>query len=283
MAAAPERSAPARAARVLLRPPRHAAFRGLRALLARRGLHLDTPDLEYLRLLEERAEYELDDRPIPDHRPTTVNEDGTDVTIAPEALAEMLDRERLRGGRVLEIGPKWGSHSLWIDRNLEPSELVFCDFAEDRDKHARWEPELRHPHRFVYGDLRTASDLLELEPFDLVLFCGVLYHSAHHIPLLGMLNRVTRLGGQMLLETTYDRRPGALVRLRWQAHTGKAKAVPTIDAVRLMLAWNGWRKLRRFTDYRPASSEAVFLCEKTDELVDDTDFAPIVRRHRLAQ
>ena len=135
------------------------------------------------------------------------------------------------------------------------------------------------PHRFVYGDLRSADELLELPPFDLVLFLGVLYHSAFHLPLLSMLNRVTRLGGTMLLETTVDGRPDAAVRLRW-SENGKAKAVPTIDALRVMLAWTGWRRVTRFTDYRPGSSEAVFLCEKTDELTADGDLAPVVSPHR---
>ena len=90
-----------------------------------------------------------------------------------------------------------------------------------------------------------------MEPFDLVFFLGVLYHSIHHLPLLGMLNRVTKPGGTMLFETTVDPRPDALVRLRWPEN-GKAKGVPTIQAVRLELAWTGWRKVTRFTDYRPA-------------------------------
>ena len=107
-----------------------------------------------------------------------------------------------------------------------------------------WVGKLRSPHRFVYGDLRAAEELLELEPFDLVFFLGVLYHSAHHLDLLSMLNRVTRLGGSMLLESTVDDRSDAIVRLNWQASTGKAKAVPTVAAMRTELAWTGWRKVR---------------------------------------
>ena len=52
------------------------------------------------------------------------------------------------------------------------------------------------------------------------------------------------------------------------------------DALRVMLAWTGWRRVTRFTDYRPGSSEAVFLCEKTDELTADGDLAPVVSPHR---
>lgn len=97
-----------------------------------------------------------------------------------------------------------------------------------------------------------------------------------------MLNRVTRLGGTMLLECTIDPRPDALVRLRWPPETGKAKAVPTVTALRMELAWTGWRRVRRFTDYRPGSTEALFLCEKTDELEEATGLARVVTPHRPA-
>jgi hypothetical protein len=85
----------------------------------------------------------------------------------------------------------------------------------------------------------------------------------------------------MLFETTVDPRPDALVRLRWPAN-GKAKGVPTVQAVRLELAWTGWRKVTRFTAYRQGSSEALFLCEKTDELRAD-DLSDVVTPHRPRQ
>jgi hypothetical protein len=245
----------------------------------RMGLQVYEPSPENIVRLEELTEYVEDTRPISDDRPTTATEELPDLTLVPEALAEVLDVERFRGARVLEVGPKYGVHARWLDRELEPSELVFSDFASDRHLHAKWESSLTRPHRFVYGDLRGARELLELEPFDLVLFLGVLYHSIHHLPLLGMLNRVTTFGGAMLFETTVDSRPDALVRLRWP-ESGKAKGVPTIQAVRLELAWTGWRKVRRFTGYRPESSEALFLCEKTDELRDGADLADVVTPHR---
>ena len=245
----------------------------------RLGLQVYEPSVENVAKLDELTEYVQDSRHVSDDRPTTATEELPDLTLMPEALGEVLDIERFRGVRVLEVGPKYGVHARWLDRELEPSELVFSDFASDRHLHAKWERALRCPHRFVYGDLRDARELLELEPFDLVCFLGVLYHSIHHLPLLGMLNRVTKFGGTMLLETTIDPRPDAVVRLRWP-ESGKAKGVPTIHAVRLELAWTGWRKVRRFTDYRPGSSEALFLCEKTDELREGVDLADVVTPHR---
>ena len=108
----------------------------------------------------------------------------------------------------------------------------------------------------------------------------MLYHSAFHLELLRMLNGLTRVGGEMLLETTTDPRPDSAVRVRWQRGTGKAKLVPTFDALRIELAWTGWRDVTRFTDYRPGSSEALFLCRKTDELADGADVAEVVRPQR---
>lgn len=246
----------------------------------RLGLEVYDPEAGGSYRLDEAAEEVLDNRPIADKRPSTMWEDVPDLTLVPDALPAVIDIERFRGTRVLEVGPKYGVHSLWIDRTLEPSELVFSDFAADNELHERWVGDLRSPHRFVYGDLRTADELAELEPFDLVFFLGVLYHSAHHLDLLAMLNRVTKLGGSMLLESTVDARSDAVVRLNWHASTGKAKAVPTIAAMRTELAWTGWRKVRRFTEYRPESSEVLLLCEKTDELAETTGLAPVVTAHR---
>lgn len=256
------------------------ARRGAWSAAVRLGLQVYDPRAERLSRLDELTEYVEDARPVPDKRATTVDSRAPDLTLVPEALADVLDRERFRGARVLEVGPKYGLHSLWLDHELQPAELVFSDFASDRHLHDEWVDRLTAPHRFVYGDLRSADELLELEPFDLVFFLGVLYHSAHHLQLLAMLNRVARLGGTMLLESTVDARSDAVVRYRWPPESGKAKAIPSVAALRMQLAWTGWRKVRRFTDYRPDSTEALFLCEKTDELDDTTGFAAAVSAHR---
>jgi SAM-dependent methyltransferase len=246
------------------------------------GLVAYVPWYDHREQLAAQTELVEDSRPVRDKRPTTAAGAVADLTITVEGLEDVLAGRELAGRRILEVGPKYGIHSLWLDERLSPSELVFSDFASDRPLHEEWAGRLRSPHRFVYGDLRSAGELLELEPFDLVLFLGVLYHSAHHLPLLAMLNRVTALGGCMLLETTVDSRPDASVRLRWLPDNAKAKAVPTVEALRLLLAWTGFRRVTRFTDYRPGSTEEMFLCEKTDELAADTQLAPVVTAHRPA-
>jgi SAM-dependent methyltransferase len=260
---------------------------GIRGLLkraawsaaVRTGLQVYDPSPENLSKLEELTEYAEDARRVSDARATTATDDLPDLTLLPDSLGEVLDVERFRGARILEVGPKYGVHARWIDEHLAPSELVFSDFASDQHLHAKWVESLSSPHRFVFGDLKDARELLDAEPFDLVFFLGVLYHSIHHLALLGMLNRITKPGGAMLFETTVDSRPDAVVRLRWPEN-GKAKGIPSIQAVRLELAWTGWRKVTRFTGYRPGTSEALFLCEKTDELREGADLADVVTPHR---
>ena len=247
---------------------------------ARLKLASYVPLYDYREQLDLHTTYREDARPVRDKRPSTVDETDFDLTLTPEGLEDVLAGRDWSGKRILEVGPKHGTHALWIDEKLRPSELVFSDFAADRHFHEQWEDRLRAPHRWVYGDLRSATELRELAPFDVVLFLGVLYHSTFHLPLLGMLNRVARLGGEMLLETTIDPRPDAAVRIRWQQGTGKAKVVPTLDALRIELAWTGWRDVTLFTDYRPGSTEVVVLCRKTDELQDGADLVDLVAPQR---
>jgi hypothetical protein len=245
----------------------------------RLGLVAYAPWDDYRKQLDAQTTYLEDPRPVRDKRSTTAAGAIADLTISVDGLEDVLAGLDLRGARMLEVGPKYGVHARWIDERLQPSELVFSDFESDRPLHEEWVHDLTRPHRFVYGDLRTATALLEGPPFDHVFFLGVLYHTVNHLELLRLLNRVTRLGGTMLLETTIDPRHDASVRLRWPENQ-KAKAVPSHDALRLLLAWTGWRDVRRFTDYRPGSSEAIVLCRKTDELEGDTDLAVVVRPHR---
>ena len=238
------------------------------------------PLYDYREQLDLHTTYVKDARTVRDKRSSTVDESDVDLTLTTDGLEDVIAGRNWSEKRMLEVGPKHGTHALWIDEHLHPSELVFSDFAADRHLHEQWEEQLRAAHRWVYGDLRLARELLELEQFDVVFFLGVLYHSAFHLPLLGMLNRATRLGGEMLLETTIDPRPDAAVRVRWQRGTGKAKAVPTLDALRIELAWTGWRELTHFSDYRPASSEVLLLCRKTDDLPDWSDLIDLVTPQR---
>ena len=238
------------------------------------------PMYDYREQLDANTTLAQDTRPIRDKRASTVSAEDVDLTLTVEGLEDVAAGRDWAGVRMLEVGPKYGIHTRWVDEHLRPVFLAFSDFEEDRGLHEKWEGQLAAPHAWVFGDLRHAEELRQHGPFDLVFFLGVLYHSAFHLELLGMLNRLTRVGGEMLLETTTDPRPDSAVRVRWQRGTGKAKMVPTFDALRIELAWTGWRDVTVFTDYRPDSDEVLLLCRKTDELADDADVAGVVRPQR---
>ena len=238
------------------------------------------PLYDYREQLDANTTLTVDPRPIRDKRPSTVSAEDIDLTLTLEGLEDVAAGRSWAGLRMLEVGPKYGIHTRWIDEQLRPVFLSFSDFEEDRALHDEWEGDLAAPHAWVYGDLRGAEELRQHGPFDLVFFLGVLYHSAFHLELLGILNRLTRPDGEMLLETTTDPRPDSALRVRWQRGTGKAKMVPTFDALRIELAWTGWRDVTVFSDYRPESDEVLLLCRKTDELADGADVAEVVRPQR---
>ncbi|MCB2186079.1 MAG: class I SAM-dependent methyltransferase [Deltaproteobacteria bacterium] len=249
--------------------------------LARRlGLETYEPVYFYRENLARHTTYHESDRPIRDTRLTSRWGEDQDLTLTVEGLADVLDTGRHTGARILEVGPKYGHHSRWLDRHLAPAELVFSDFAQDSHLHTPWKDQIKCPHRWIYGDLLHTPELWGAGPFDLVLFLGVLYHSFHHVRMLAILNRLTRPGGRLLLATSHDPRPDAVLRLNWQNITGKAKAVPSLDALRVMLAWTGWRKATRYVNFRPGSVQVLLECEKTDEVPADADFAEIVTPHR---
>ena len=232
--------------------------------------------------LDELTDYAEDARPIGDERPTTAR-----VTSRPDArpgsARPVVDIERFRGSRVLEVGPKYGNHARWIDASCgRPS-------SSSRTSHrtsacTRVGRRAREPAPLRLRRPPERDELLELEPFDLVFFLGVLYHSIHHLPLLGMLNRVTRPGGTMLFETTIDPRPDAsAAALGTREREGEGDPVDAGAAARARL--DRLAKVTRFTDYRPGSTEALFLCEKTDELpgpdaTGAASFADVVTRCR---
>jgi hypothetical protein len=191
------------------------------------------PMVDYREQLDAKTTLTRDARPIRDKRSSTVSAEDVDLTLTLDGLEDVASGRDWGGRRMLEVGPKYGIHTRWIDEHLAPSFVAFSDFEEDRHLHEPWEAAIRAPHAWVFGDLRRAEGLLEHGPFDVVFFPG----------------------------------------------TGKAKMVPTFDALRIELAWTGWRDVTVFTDYRPESDEVLLLCRKTDEL-GDADVADVVRPQR---
>ena len=236
--------------------------------LVRRGYYLYRIEHkpEFREYLDETSAFTVSRQSIRDKRADTRYGESHDTTLTPEGLADVLARPEFCHGRVLEIGPKWGIHTRWISENLEPSELVLCELPRKLEETKAWRDELQCKNRWIYGNFLTADELLSIEPVDLVLFLGVIYHNVEPVRSLNLLNRITRLGGHMLLESTIDSRPDPLIRVQYGDFT---KMFPSVAALRILLAWTGWRRVVQFADYRPGSDEALFLCEKTHEVDPD--------------
>lgn len=257
-------------------------YRVIARLAGACGFAVDETVLDdYLPQLELSIDYSESELELHDERARVFDgPDGVDLTLTVEGLAAVLGSYDAHEKRILEVGPKYGYHSRWIDRELSPKEMVFSDFEQDSHIHDKWKGEISCSSKWLYGDLCEANKLLEMEQFDMVLFLGVLYHSIYPLKMLSMLNRATKMGGRMLLETTCTRQPGSVMRLRWVGN-GRAKALPSVDALRVMLAWTGWSKMTRFVRYRPLSTEVLFMCEKTHEVPENSDFCELVPPHKV--
>ena len=217
---------------------------------------------DYREQLDAKTTLTRDERPILDKRDSTVSAEDVDLTLTLDGLADVAAGTEWTGLRDARGRPEVRDpHAL--DRRAPRSVLPRVLGLRGGQAPPR-SVGGRPPRAARLGVRRPASCRRAPRhgPFDLVFFLGVLYHSAFHLELLGMLNRVTRLGGEMLLETTTDPRPDSALRVRWQPGTGKAKMVPTFDALRIELAWTGWRDVTVFTDYRPESDEVLVLCSE---------------------
>lgn len=178
-------------------------------------------------------------------------------------LDAMIDRDRFRGGRVLEIGPKNGFHSRWIDRALEPSMLVMVELPQKRVYADEWRHELRCRHEFVFESVFASERLAAMEPFDLVFCTGVLYHTVEHFKLLHLMRRFTRPGGAMVFQSSVDlEHDEPVILLKWTdaAQTG-SYAHPSRSALFMMLEMTGWGEVRHFVDYRPGANAVLLTCE----------------------
>ena len=70
---------------------------------------------------------------------STVSAEDVDLTLTLDGLEDVAAGRDWAGRRMLEVGPKYGIHTRWIDERLAPSFVAFSDFEEDRHLHEPWE------------------------------------------------------------------------------------------------------------------------------------------------
>ena len=192
----------------------------------------------------------------------TFDESRAEKTVDPSIIGNMIDVDRFRGCRVLEVGPKHGHHSKWIDKYLQPSLLCFAELPSKKSNNEHWASTLQSPHRFIYSDMLKKSELHDQEPFDLVLFLGVLYHSVELVKLLNVLWRLTRPGGTLLVESNVDQRAEALTVHRYAVGQIANYSKPTRKAIALMLGMTGWDNIELFSGHR--SGRVLLSCTREE-------------------
>ncbi|MFX1391942.1 MAG: methyltransferase domain-containing protein [Promethearchaeota archaeon] len=206
-----------------------------------------------------------------DNRPRTMGI----CSILQTTLDEIIDKERFQGARVLEIGPKYGYHSKWIDSNLKPSKLVLLELPEKDGFAKKWISELKYPHEIIYESIFSCKKLINEEKFDLIFCTGVLYHTVEHFKLLNILRRLLKDNGLMLFQTTIAIYIEDLILISWNHPNQKGGYLyPSKSALIKMLAMTGWDNIRIFTKFRPKSNSILLTCQKSKELYLSYDGLP---------
>lgn len=230
--------------------------------LFRLRLSLSTTD--YSRHLHQKIDFSVDKRAIRDNRTSSTylgrHRGAASVTI--EALEDVTKDIDLRNKKILEIGPKFGFHTLWIDDNLAPSKIVLSELELRSDLYEEWKPRVKAPVQMYWGDI-LSSDLARNEKnFDVIFNLGVIYHCVEIPKLLVVLNKVARDNSIMFIQTTIDAFPGANIRLGYREEPG-GRSYPSEDALLIMLAQSGWKKITKFENYRKNKPFLLLKCEKT--------------------
>jgi hypothetical protein len=98
----------------------------------------------------------------------------------------------ISGGRVLELGPLEGAHTLTLRRDLHAANVVAIEANTRAFLRCLITKELMHLDgvEFRLGDFRPYLDTTD-ERFDLAVAIGVLYHLDDPVPVLANLAKVT--------------------------------------------------------------------------------------------
>jgi len=185
-------------------------------------------------------------------------------SVLEHTLEEIIDKSRFKNKRVLEIGPKFGHHSLWIDKNLNPSYFLMLELPSKKDFSKNWFPGINCPHEIIFEDILVCKSLLKKAPFDLVFFTGVLYHNVEHIKMLHILWEIIHPKGMMVLQSTIYREEQSLIKLAWKPGKLGGYSYPSPKALLTMLAMTGWNNISVFPCYRPKGGVILLTSEKNE-------------------
>lgn len=160
----------------------------------------------------------------------------------------------LKGGRILEIGPKHGEDSRLL-ATLSPAELVLVDLPEKDTMVREWLPQVSSMCKTTYLERNilylTTGEYEGLGTFDLIFCLGVLYHNVEQVRLLRRLYDLCSMEGRLVIEsaTTRNRKLAELnvVEIHWPR---TYRNVGTITHLPSRLCIKSWLEMVGFSDVR---------------------------------
>ena len=189
-------------------------------------------------------------------------------TILEKTLDEIIDKERFVSSRVLEIGPKFGITSLWIDSKLKPSKFVMLELPQKSNKLKKWVSELKCPHEIIYESIFSSKKLMKKDKFDLIFCTGVLYHTVEHFKILNILRRLIKNDGIMVFQSSIARSYAEdVILLNWTGPDQKGSyAFPSNYDLITMLTMTCWSHIKIYADYRSKSNTMLLTCQKSKDV-----------------
>lgn len=192
----------------------------------------------------------------------------TQVTIEVKELeARLLTVRKSLEGKgidVLEVGPKSGVHSCFIDRYFHPEKLVLLERppsdSQERDLTPTWFLQLECKKEMVYSDLLLARNLLERK-FDLVFCLGVIYHNVEYFKIFNILHRLLKDNGYLVLGTdlSSDTKPTILLNYREGQISDLTR--PSRKAIEIIMKMTGFSLLES-ADLPYPNQRGFFLAQR---------------------
>lgn len=167
---------------------------------------------------------------------------------------------------ILEIGPKTGTHSLFIERFFKPASLTFLERpSKDREDYiSKWIHKIKCDHKIIYSDLLMAKEL-EKEKFDIIFCLGVIYHNVEYFKIFNFLRRLLKDDGYLVLGTvlSYDRRSSIIINYREGQLYDLSR--PSKKAIKTILEMTGFDGVKSFNLPFP-NQRGLFVYKKGEKV-----------------
>lgn len=165
----------------------------------------------------------------------------------------------------LEIGPKSGSHSLFIDRFFNPTHLTLLERPgggrEERVK--KWIGNIQCETSEVYSDLLTAHQLKD-DRYDVIFCLGVVYHNVEYFKTFKFFWDLLNPSSYLVLGTvlSYDKRPTIFINYeRGQLYD---LTRPSRSAMETIGAMTGFSTLKSY-DLPMPNQRGLFIFQKIEK------------------